>query len=137
MTWNPAAEKLFGYTASEIVGQSIRLIVPPDRQAEEDRVLSAVRRGEVIDHFETLRQRKDGTLVPISPTVSPIRDLSGEIVGASKIARDLSRTQRTERDASRLAAIVDSSDDAIVGIILSWNAAAQRMFGYSAEGMIG
>ena len=142
MTWNAAAERLFGYTASEIVGRSIRLIVPPDRQAEEDRVLSAIRRGEIIDHFETVRQRKDGTLVPISLTVSPIRDLSGEIVGASKIARDLSRTQRVQRDALRLAAIVDSSDDAIVGkdlnsIITSWNAAAQRMFGYSAEEMIG
>ena len=80
--------------------------------------------------------------MPISLTVSPIRDLSGEIVGASKIARDLSRTQRVQRDASRLAAIVDSSDDAIVGkdlnsIVTSWNAAAQRMFGYSAEEMIG
>ena len=142
VTWNPAAERLFGYTASEIVGQSIRLIVPPDRQDEEDRVLGAIRRGEIIDHFETVRQRKDGTLIPISLTVSPIRDLSGEIVGASKIARDLSRTQRVQRDASRLAAIVDSSDDAIVGkdlnsIITSWNAAAQRMFGYSAEEMIG
>ena len=142
VTWNPAAEKLFGYTASEIVGRSIRLIVPPDRQAEEDRVLSAVRRGEVIDHFETVRLRKDGTHVPISLTVSPIRDLSGEIVGASKIARDLSRAQRVQRDALRLAAIVDSSDDAIVGkdlnsIVTSWNAAAERMFGYSAEEMIG
>jgi PAS domain S-box-containing protein len=142
VTWNPAAERLFGYTASEIVGRSIRLIVPSDRQAEEDRVLSAVRRGEVIDHFETVRQRKDGTLVPISLTVSPIRDRSGEIVGASKTGRDLSRMQRVQRDASRLAAIVDSSDDAIVGkdltsIITSWNAAAQRMFGYSAEEMIG
>ena len=142
VTWNAAAERLFGYTASEIIGRSIRLIVPPDRQDEEDRVLSAVRRGETLDHFETLRQRKDRTLIPISLTVSPIRDLSGEIVGVSKIARDLSRTQRVQRDASRLAAIVDSSDDAIVGknvngIITSWNAAAQRMFGYSAEEMIG
>ena len=142
VTWNAAAERLFGYTASEIVGRSIRLIVPPDRQTEEDRVLSAIRRGETIDHFETVRQRKDGTLIPISLTVSPIRDSSGEIVGASKIARDLSRTQRVQRDALRLAAIVDSSDDAIVGkdlnsIITSWNAAAQRMFGYSAEEMIG
>jgi PAS domain S-box-containing protein len=142
VTWNAAAERLFGYTASEMVGQSIRLIVPPDRQAEEDDVLGAIRRGETLDHFETLRQRKDGTLVPISLTVSPIRDVSGQVVGASKIARDLTRTQRAQRDALRLAAIVDSSDDAIVGkdlnsIVTSWNAAAQRMFGYSAEEMIG
>ena len=142
VTWNAAAERLFGYTASEIVGRSIRLIVPPDRQAEEDRLLNGVRRGEIVDRFETVRQRKDGTLVPISLTVSPIRDESGDVVGASKIARDLTRTQRAQRDALRLAAIVDSSDDAIVGkdlnsIITSWNAAAQRMFGYSAEEMIG
>jgi PAS domain S-box-containing protein len=142
LTWNAAAERLFGYTAAEIVGCSIRLIVPRDRQAEEDHVLAAVGRGETIDHFETVRQRKDGALVPISLTVSPIRDASGEIVGASKIARDLSRTERIQSDARRLAAIVDSSDDAIVGkdlnsIVTSWNAAAERMFGYSAEEMIG
>jgi PAS domain S-box-containing protein len=142
VTWNAAAERLFGYAASEIIGQSIRLIVPPDRQTEEDRVLSAVRRGETVDHFETVRQRRDGTLVPISLTVSPIRDGSGTIVGASKVARDLSRSQRIQRDALRLAAIVDSSDDAIVGkdlnsTITSWNAAAQQMFGYSAEEAIG
>jgi PAS domain S-box-containing protein len=142
VTWNAAAERLFGYPASEIIGQSIRLIVPPDRQEEEDRVLSAVRRGETVDHFETVRQRRDGSLVPISLTVSPIRDGSGAIVGASKVARDLSRSQRIPGDAMRLAAIVDSSDDAIVGkdlnsTITSWNAAAERMFGYNAEEAIG
>jgi PAS domain S-box-containing protein len=142
VTWNAAAEKLFGYTASEIVGRSIRMIVPGDRQSEEDHVLRVIGRGETIDHFETMRQRKDGTLVPISLTVSPIHDASGNVVGASKVARDLTRTQRAQRDASRLAAIVDSSDDAIIGkdlhsIITSWNAAAERMFGYSAEETIG
>jgi PAS domain S-box-containing protein len=142
VTWNPAAERLFGYSAAEIIGQSIRLIVPEDRQGEEDHVLSAVGRGETIDHFETIRQRKDGSLVPISLTVSPIRDATGTIVGASKIARDLTRTDRIHRDALRLAAIVESSDDAIVGkdlnsIITSWNAAAERMFGYAAADMIG
>ena len=141
-TWNAAAERLVGYTASEIVGRSIRLIVPGDRQAEEDQVLAAVSRGQTIDHFETVRQRKDGALVPISLTVSPILDAAGDVVGASKIARDLSRTERIRGDAWRLAAIVDSSDDAIVGkdlnsIVTSWNAAAERMFGYSAEEMIG
>ena len=142
VTWNAAAERLFGYTASEIVGRSIRIIVPRDRQAEEDHVLAAVGRGETIDHFETVRQRKDGAFVPISLTVSPIRNASGDIVGASKIARDLSRTERIQADARRLAAIVDSSDDAIVGkdlnsIVTSWNAAAERIFGYSSEEMIG
>ncbi|RPH63121.1 MAG: PAS domain S-box protein [Acidobacteria bacterium] len=141
-SWNRSAEVLFGYAAAEVIGRSIRIIVPPDRESEEDHVLSSVRRGEIVDHFETLRLRKDGTLVPISLTVSPIRAASGEIVGASTIARDLSRTQRAQRDALRLAAIVDSSDDAIVskdlnGIVTSWNTAAEEIFGFSADEMIG
>jgi PAS domain S-box-containing protein len=142
VTWNGAAERLFGYTAVEIVGQSIRLIIPPERQAEEDLVLGSIRRGDVVDHFETVRLRKDGTRVPISLTVSPIRTSTGKIVGASKIARDLSRVQRVQRDALRLASIVDSSDDAIVGkdlnsIVTSWNAAAERMFGFTESEMVG
>jgi PAS domain S-box-containing protein len=142
VSWNRAAERLFGYTAAEMVGQSIRVIIPADRQSEEDQVLGAVRRGEVVDHFETVRLRKNGTTVPISLTVSPIRASSGEIIGASKIARDLSRVQRAQRDAQRLASIVDSSDDAIVSkdldsIVTSWNAAAERVFGYTASEMVG
>jgi PAS domain S-box-containing protein len=142
VSWNRAAERLFGYTAAEIIGQSVRVIIPPDRQSEEDHVLAAVRRGDIVDHFETVRLCKDGRLVPISLTVSPIRDSSGGIVGASKIVRDLSRTERVQRDALRLASIVDSSDDAIVSkdlnsIVTSWNAAAERMFGYTAPEMIG
>ena len=137
VSWNRAAERLFGYTAAEIIGRSIRLIIPDDRQEEEDYVLARVRRGEGVDHFETVRVRKDGTHVPISLTVSPIRSATGEIVGASKIARDLSRVQHAQRDALRLAAIVDSSDDAIVskdlnGIVSSWNSGGRshlRLFG--------
>src|SRR5688572_7689867 len=89
-SWNRAAERLFGYTAEEVIGQSITIIIPKDRLNEEDHVISAVRQGERVDHFETLRQRKDGTLVPISLSVSPIRDEDGVVVGASKIARDIS-----------------------------------------------
>ena len=73
VTWNRAAERMFGYAAAEIVGRSIRLIVPQDRQVEEDHVLATVARGDTVEHFETIRQRKDGTFVPISLTVSPIR----------------------------------------------------------------
>jgi PAS domain S-box-containing protein len=142
VSWNRAAERLFGYTAAEIVGQSVRVIIPPDRQSEEDQVLGTVRRGEIVDHFETVRLRKDGTRVPISLTVSPIRTSTGEIIGASKIVRDLSRVQRVQRDALRLASIVDSSDDAIVSkdlhsIVTSWNAAAERMFGFAESEMVG
>jgi PAS domain S-box-containing protein len=142
VSWNSAAELLFGYAADEVVGKSIRLIVPPDRQAEEDRVLETIRRGEAIDHFETVRLRKDGHQVPISLTVSPIRDRTGTIVGASKIARDLTRHRQTQRAAFQLAAIVESSDDAIVGkdlngIVTSWNHGAEAMFGFPADEMIG
>jgi PAS domain S-box-containing protein len=141
-SWNRGAERLFGLPAEEAIGQSIRIIVPPDRQAEEDQVLATVRRGGIVDHFETVRMHKDGGRVPISLTVSPIRGANGEVIGASKIAHDLSRTQGLQRDALRLAAIVDSSDDAIIskdlnGIVVSWNGAAERMFGFSAAEMVG
>jgi PAS domain S-box-containing protein len=142
VSWNRAAERLLGYTPAEILGQSVRVIIPPDRQSEEDHLLGAVRRGETVDHFETVRLKKDGTPIPISLTVSPIRGAAGEIIGASKIIRDLRRFQRTQRDALRLASIVDSSDDAIVskdlnGIVTSWNAGAERIFGFTAAEMVG
>jgi PAS domain S-box-containing protein len=95
-SWNRGAELLFGYTAEEAIGRSIRIIIPQDRQSEEDEVLARIRRGESISHFETIRQRKDGTLVPISLTVSPLRDEAGQIVGVSKIARDLSERRHAE-----------------------------------------
>ena len=141
-SWNRAAERIFGYTAAEAVGQSIRMIVPADRQAEEDDVLGRIRAGESVNHFETLRRRKDGTLVPISLTVSPIRDEAGQVVGASKIARDISDEKRAHWASRRLAAVVESSDDAIVtkdltGVVTSWNRAAERMFGYTESEMVG
>jgi PAS domain S-box-containing protein len=80
-SWNRGAEDLFGYTANEAVGQSITILIPPDRLAEEDMVLGRVRRGERVQHFDTVRRRKDGTLVPVSLTVSPIRDAAGIFVG--------------------------------------------------------
>lgn len=92
-SWNRGAERLFGYSAAEAIGRHIFLIIPDDRRAEEEDVLARLRRGEKIDHFETVRQAKDGRRIPISLTVSPIRDAKGTIVGASKIARDI--TERT------------------------------------------
>ena len=142
VSWNRAAERMFGYTATEAIGQSIRMIIPADRQAEEDMVLGRIRAGQAITHFETIRQRKDGTLIPISLTVSPIHDDAGQVIGASKIARDLSEHAQGETARRRLAAVVESSDDAIIAkdltsIITSWNPAAERMFGYTAEEAIG
>jgi PAS domain S-box-containing protein len=142
LSWNPAAERLFGYTPSEIIGKSIRVIIPADRWSEEDDVLRRVRDGQRVDHFDTVRCRKDGMLVPISLTVSPIRNAQGVIIGVTSIARDITVQSTLERDRNRLGAIVDSTDDAIVskdlnGIIQTWNRAAERMFGYSASEAIG
>src|SRR5207237_2706068 len=96
MTWNSAAERMFGFTASEAIGRHITLIIPPERHAEEDDVLARIGRGEIVDHFETVRQTKDGRRLNISLTVSPIRDARGTIVGASKIARDITDRKRAE-----------------------------------------
>src|SRR5206468_11178486 len=101
-SWNRAAERLFGYTAAEAVGQPIFLIVPPDRHGEEEGVLARIRAGHVIDHFETMRRRKDGSLLDISLTVSPLRDSQGRIIGASKIARDISQRKRVERERAAM-----------------------------------
>lgn len=89
ITWNKGAERLFGYTPEEVVGQPILMLIPPDRLDEEPKILSRIRSGERIDHYETIRRRKDGSLVDVSLSVSPIRSLDGRIVGASKIARDI------------------------------------------------
>jgi len=141
-SWNRGAERLFGYSAAEAVGQHIFLIIPDDRRAEEDAVLARLRQGDKIDHFETVRQSKDGRRIPISLTVSPIRDVDGRIIGASKVARDITERQESDELRTRLAAIVDSSDDAIVsktldGVITSWNRGAERLFGYSAAEAVG
>jgi PAS domain S-box-containing protein len=93
-TWNRGAERIFGYSPAEAIGQSIMLIVPPDRIAEEHEVLARIRSGRSVEHFETMRRRKDGTLVDISLTVSPILSQEGTVIGASKIARDISEQRR-------------------------------------------
>ena len=141
-SWNKAAERIFGYRAKEAIGSHITLIVPKDRNAEEDDIVARVLRGESVEHFDTVRQRKNGSLIDISLTVSPVKDSQGRVVGASKVAREITERRRAERSTALLAAIVDSSDDAIVsktldGIITSWNHSAERIFGYSAEEAIG
>jgi PAS domain S-box-containing protein len=138
-SWNPAAEKMFRYKAAEAIGQSIRMVIPPERQAEEDYVLERIRHGEKVDHFETIRQAKDGRTLNVFLTISPIRNAQGVVVGASTIARDITERKHLE---SLLSSIVASSDDAIVsktldGIITSWNPAAEKMFGYTAAEAVG
>ena len=141
-SWNKGAEKLFGYTANEVIGRTGNILIPADRQDEEPEILSRVRRGIRIDHYETVRQRKDGTLVNISITISPVRDAQGQIVGASKVARDITDRKTADRMGRLLSAIVESSDDAIAskdlnGIITSWNRGAERLFGYAANEVVG
>jgi PAS domain S-box-containing protein len=141
-SWNAAAERMFGHTADEIIGRSILTIIPPELQHEEPTILSEIRAGNRVAHFETQRLHKSGKRIDVSLTSSPIRDRGGRIIGASKIVRDISTRRHTDYARLRLAAIVESSDDAIISknldsIITSWNAGAERMFGYRPEEIIG
>jgi len=141
-SWNDAAQKLFGYTEEEMIGQSIMKLIPKGREGEETEIIRKLKQGEKIDHFETQRLTKQGKLLEISLTISPIRDSNGFIVGASKIARDISSRKQSEELNARLAAIVQSSDDVIIGktldgTVTSWNTAAEKLFGYTEEEMIG
>src|SRR5215510_1047729 len=142
LSWNRGAERMFGWTATEAIGRHITLIIPEERRAEEDDILARIRRGESVDHLETVRVAKDGRRLDISVTVSPVKDVAGRIVGASKVARDITERHLLEDERDHLAAIIDSADDGIVsedlqGVIQSWNRGAERMFGWTATEAIG
>jgi PAS domain S-box-containing protein len=107
MTWNRGAQLLFGYTAEEAIGKPVTILIPTDRHDEEPMILERVRMGQSIDHYETIRQRKDGSLVDISLTVSPIKNDKGEIVGASKIARDITEGKRAQAQQELLLREMD------------------------------
>jgi PAS domain S-box-containing protein len=141
-SWNAAATRIFGFTPEEAIGRSITIIIPPDLRHEEATILSRLRRGERIEHYETVRMTKAGRKLIVSLTISPVRDSKGHIIGASKIARDITDRKQAEQSRDLLAAIVNSSDDVIIsknldGIITSWNRSAELMFGHTAEGAIG
>jgi PAS domain S-box-containing protein len=148
-SWNAAAIRVFGYSPEEMIGQSILKLIPEHLHSDEETIIASIRAGNRVEHFETVRVTKNGKLLDVSVTVSPVKDSHGNVIGASKILRDISarkRAEQTHLDLSKrlaqLAAIVESSDDVILsksldGIITSWNAAAVRVFGYSAEEMIG
>jgi PAS domain S-box-containing protein len=140
---NEAATRMYGYSEDEAVGQPIDIVIPedPERRQEELDIRARIGRGERIEHYETERRRKDGTRFPVSLSISPVRDASGRIVAAAGFARDISE-RRVLESAQYLAAIVENSDDAIVSIdlggkILSWNDAAERMYGYSEDEAVG
>jgi PAS domain S-box-containing protein len=100
--WNPGAEKVFGYPSSEVLGKPMRMLMPPERADEEPDILTRIRRGEGVEHFETVRVRKDGQRIDVSVTISPIRDINGVVVGASKIARDITRRKADAREIQKL-----------------------------------
>ena len=115
-SWNKSAERLFGYTEAEVVGKPIAILIPPERLDEEVDILDRIRRGERIEHFETKRRRKDGSLVDISLTVSPVSDEAGRIIGASKIARDISDQKRREEQIALLAREADHRTNNLLAV---------------------
>jgi two-component system CheB/CheR fusion protein len=141
-SWNAGAERLYGYSAREAIGRTLDLLVPPDQRPLMAAVFDQLRQGIKVEPFETVRLRKNGERFDISLTFSPVRDSSGRLVGASGIERDITELKRAKEDRETLAAIVDSSQDGIIGktldgVITSWNAGAERMYGYSAHEAIG
>lgn len=134
-SWNAAAERMFGYAADEAIGRSIRMLIPADLQDEEDFVLGKIRAGEKIDHFETVRQRKDGTRLTISLTVSPIRDARGDIVGASKIARDITERTRLLAVAAKHAWVTEKLNEigSVVASTLDREAIVQKVTDVATE----
>jgi PAS domain S-box-containing protein len=141
-SWNRSAARLFGYTREEAVGQNITLIVPQDRREEEKQILEQLRRGQRVDHFETVRLRKDGVLLELSLTISPVRDATGRVVGASKVARDITKRKQVERALAERALLLDLSSDAIIvrdeaDRVTYWNKSASDLYGYSREEAMG
>jgi PAS domain S-box-containing protein len=141
-SWNRGAEQIFGYSAAEMIGQPMSMLFPPDRADEETQILACLRRGERLTHFETVRMRKDGERIEVSATISPIYNAAGRVIGASKVARDITERKRSqaalESVRSRQTAILNNSLDCIItidcqGRILDFNPAAERTFGYGRD----
>lgn len=145
LTWNEGAQKLFGYTADEVVGESIHILIPPERLYEEASIIEKLKSGQRVDHYETQRLRKDGSLADLSITVSPIKDESGTIIGAAQIARDISGRKQAKLALEReklMRAILDRAYSAFVaidesGTITDWNHSAEIMFGWSRNEAVG
>ena len=145
-TWNMAAERIYGYTAAEIVGQPILALMTPDRTEEMVEILGRIRNGERVDHYETTRRTKAGATISISLTVSPILDATGNIIGASSIARDITERERIQDQANRASqyalGLIEAAPDAVVivgpdGRIAFANTETERQFGYTKKEIIG
>jgi two-component system sensor kinase FixL len=144
--WNSAAQKIFGYSPEEIIGKSIALLLPPGLEDEERQILAKIREGEKIDHFETRRLCKDGKIIDVSVTISPVYDNEGMLIGASKVARDITAgraAQRALREReAHLQSVLDTVPDAMIvidtrGIMQSFSATAERLFGFQPEEVVG
>ncbi|HTD28461.1 MAG TPA: PAS domain S-box protein, partial [Xanthomonadaceae bacterium] len=141
-SWNRGAERLFGYMSPEAVGRSITLIIPPHLIDEEQTILKKLRRGERIEHFETMRVSKTGRQIDISLTISPVRDHEGRVMGVSKIARDITELKLARNVIAWEAQLLANVRDAVVvtdleGIVTHWNAGAQHLFGWTVEEALG
>jgi PAS domain S-box-containing protein len=142
ISWNKGAEKIYGYKAEEIRGQSMSVLIPPSQPNELSEVLIRLRRGEHIEKYETKRIHKDGHPIDVSVTISPIKRPDGIIVGASVVARDITDYRETQNTILGLRALVEASDDAIIGktidgTIISWNKGAEKIYGYKAVEILG
>ncbi len=144
--WNPAAERIFGYREAEMIGQPITRIIPEERMGEETQILERIRQGKVIDHLETVRVTKGGRRIDVLLTSAPIKDAQGRVIGASKIARDITEGKRTaasvHRSEAQTHAIFEAASDAILvvdqsGTIISANRKTEEMFGYTRETLWG
>jgi len=140
--WNQSAERIFGYKPKEIIGKSVLTLIPKDRQSEEQKILRRIRRGESLDHYESVRRRKDGQLIDVSLTISPIKGPKGEIVGVSKIARDITNQKQTEQRLVEQARLLNLTNDSIIvrdhqDRIVYWNHGAEEMYGFSAKEALG
>jgi PAS domain S-box-containing protein len=139
---NQGASRLFGYESEELVGKPMTILIPAEHHDEENEILAKIRRGEKIEHFETVRRRKDGRLIDVSLTISPIKDSHGKIIGASKIARDITERRRSEEIIRQQASLFDQAYDAIFvwqwkGPITFWNRGAERLYGFSRTEALG
>jgi PAS domain S-box-containing protein len=139
-SWNKGAERMFGYTAEEAIGQPATILSPPDCVTEESEILARISRGERVEHFETVRVRKDGANIDVSVTISPIVDSDGTIVGASKIARDITQRKRAERIQRDYSKILDFAQFLVrdmQGRIVQWSLGAERLYGYTRAEAVG
>jgi len=141
-SWNKGAERLFGYTAEETIGHPVTMLIPPDRFNEEPSILERIRSGRKVDHYETVRRRKDGRLVDVSLTVSAVKTESGKVVGASKIARDITEQKRADKEIRFQASLLNAVQQAVVatdlqGKVIYWNSFAEGLYGWTAAEAMG